>query len=286
MKRIDTETAQVHYLEAGSGEPVLMLHGYPESASSWRHQFGELSSHYRVIAPDWPGFGSSPPPATPPTYDAEVERIDELARALGLDRFNLVAHDYGGFLGLGYTLRHPSRVLRLALLNTRAHGIFRPSFYRFSLRQRWAASNAITAALARRLPIGAFHRRGLRRYRELGCWGAAEEREYLGWMDEPSGRRWYTEFFSRYHVPVVRELADGLERIRCPTAIIWGERDPYVPFETARELVERIPGATLTRFSDGDHFIMEERPGEVTRALLELLARGIAERPGYVAAAS
>ena len=53
--------------------------------------------------------------------------------------------------------------------------------------------------------------------------------------------------------------------------MIWGDRDAYIPFETARELADRIPGATLTRLRGGDHYIMEERPDEVTAALLELL---------------
>jgi pimeloyl-ACP methyl ester carboxylesterase len=261
----------VLHVEEGSGEPVLLLHGYPQSASCWRHQIPALAAHHRVIAADWPGFGRSDPPDSAPAYDAEVERVGRLADSFGLDRFNLVAHDYGGFLGLGYVLRHPDRVLRLALLNTRAHTIFRPWFYRFSLGQRWAAMH--TPALVRRLPLRRLHHVALRPYRALGCFDDALEDEYLGWMDTPRGRRTFVEFFTHYHVPEVPELGAGLSRIGCPTAIIWGDRDRYIPFATARELAERIPGATLTRLRGGDHYIMEERPDEVTAALLDLLAR-------------
>ena len=74
-------------------------------------------------------------------------------------------------------------------------------------------------------------------------------------------------------MPAVPELGPGLGRIDCPTAVIWGDRDRYIPFETARELAEHIPGATLTQLTGGDHYIMEERPAEVTAALLELLSR-------------
>ena len=261
----------VHHIEAGDGEPVLLLHGYPQSASCWRHQIPALAAHHRVIAADWPGFGRSGPPDSPATYDAEVERIDRLADSFGLDRFNLIGHDYGGFLGLGYVLRRPDRVMRLALLNTRAHNIFRPWFYRFSLGQHWVAVHA--PAVARRLPLRRLHHLVLRPYRRLGCFDDALEDEYLGWMDTPRGRRTFVEFFKHYHVPAVPELAAGLGRIGCPTAIIWGDRDRYIPFATARELAESIPGATLTRLTGGDHYIMEERPDEVTAALLELLAR-------------
>jgi pimeloyl-ACP methyl ester carboxylesterase len=267
---------KAYHLEAGEGEPILLLHGYPQSASCWRHQIPALAARYRVIAADWPGFGRSAPPDSPATYDAEVERIGRLADSFGLDRFNLVAHDYGGFLGLGYVLRHPDRIIRLALLNTRAHNIFRPWFYRFSLGQRWAATHA--PAIVRRLPLRRFHHLALRPYRTLGCFDDALEDEYLGRMDTPRGRRAFVDFFTNYHVPAVPELADGLGRIDCPTAVIWGDRDRYIPFATARELAERIPGASLTRLTGGDHYIMEERPDEVTAALLELLARPCSNR--------
>jgi pimeloyl-ACP methyl ester carboxylesterase len=79
-------------------------------------------------------------------------------------------------------------------------------------------------------------------------------------------------------VSAVPGLSAGLGRIDCPTAIIWGDRDRYIPFSTARELAQRIPNATLIRLSGGDHYIMEERPNEVTAALLELLARPCAVR--------
>ena len=258
-------------VDVGEGEPVLLLHGYPQSASCWRHQIPALAESHRVIAADWPGFGRADPPTLPPTYDNEVEHIGRLADSFGLDRFNLVAHDYGGFLGLGYVLRHPDRVMRLALLNTRAHNVFRPWFYQFSRVQSWAAAHA--PAILRRLPLRRIHHIALGPYRSLGCFDGALEDEYLGWMDTARGRRTFVDFFANYHLPAVPELAKGLPRIGCPTAVIWGDRDRYIPFETARQLSELIPEATLTRLTGGDHYIMEERPDEVTEALLDLLAR-------------
>jgi pimeloyl-ACP methyl ester carboxylesterase len=258
-------------VDVGKGEPVLLLHGYPQSASCWRHQIPALAENHRVIATDWPGFGHADPPSLPPTYDNEVEHIGLLADSFGLDRFNLVAHDYGGFLALGYVLRHPNRVIRLALLNTRAHNIFRPWFYRFSQGQNWIAAHA--PAIAARLPLRRLHHIALGHYRSLGCFDDGLEDEYLGWMDTARGRRTFVDFFAHYRLPAVPELAEGLSRIACPTAVVWGDRDRYIPFATARQLSDRIPGATLTRLSGGDHYIMEERPHEVTEAVLDLLTR-------------
>ncbi len=161
--------------------------------------------------------------------------------------------------------------MRLALLNTRAHNVFRPWFYQFSRGQSWAAAHA--PAILRRLPLRRIHHIALGPYRSLGCFDDVLEDEYLGWMDTARGRRTFVEFFANYHLPAVPELAEGLPRIGCPTAVIWGDRDRYIPFATARQLSERIPAATLTRLTGGDHYIMEERPDEVTEALLDLLAR-------------
>ncbi|OBG26582.1 alpha/beta fold hydrolase [Mycobacterium sp. E3198] len=267
----DVDGRKVFGVTTGSGEPVLLLHGYPQSASCWRHQIAALAEDHHVVAPDWPGFGRSDPPSTPPTFDNEIDRIERFVQRLGWQRFNLFAHDYGGFIGLGYTIRHPDRVQRLALLNTRAHGVFRPWFYRFSLGQHRIATHPVLSAAARRLPLGSLHHLALARYRKLGCFDTAVEAEYLGWMDTARGRRTFWEFFAQYPVPAVRWLTDGLAGIRRPVAVIWGDRDPYVPFDTARELADRIPHATLTRLRGADHYVMEERPREVTDALVSLL---------------
>ena len=269
----DIDGRRVFGVSAGQGEPVLLLHGYPQSASCWRRQIPALARGHHVVAPDWPGFGRSDRPSTAPTYDNEVERIERFVQQLGWQRFNLCAHDYGGFVGLGYAIRHPGRVLRLALLNTRGHGIFRPWFYRFSSYQHWIANRGALSAARRHVPLGAIHHWALTRYRDKGCFDTDLEAEYLGWMDTSQGRQTFWEFFAHYPVPAIPWLSERLDTIRCPTTVIWGDRDPYIPFQTACELAERIPGAALIRLRGADHYIMEERPREVTEALLALLVR-------------
>jgi pimeloyl-ACP methyl ester carboxylesterase len=272
----DVDGRKVFGLTAGRGEPVLLLHGYPQSSACWRHQIEALAANHHVVAPDWPGFGRSDPPSTTPTYDNEIDRIERLVQRLGWQEFNLCVHDYGGLIGLGYTIRHPERVLRLALLNTRAHGIFRPGFYRFSLAQHWFATHPAASVVARRLPLTRLHQLALSRYRNVGCFGTEQEAEYLGWMSTRQGRRTYWEFFAHYPVPAVPWLAERLGTIGCPVSVIWGDRDPYIPLRTAHELAERIPRAELIRLRGADHYVMEERPHDVTEALLGLLGSPVA----------
>jgi pimeloyl-ACP methyl ester carboxylesterase len=113
----------------------------------------------------------------------------------------------------------------------------------------------------------------LARYGNIGCFDTALEAEYLGWMNTPQGRRTFWAFFAHYPVAAVPWLTERLAAIQCPVVVIWGDRDPYIPFDTARELTDRIPHATLTHLRGADHYIMEERPREVTDALLGLLGR-------------
>ena len=120
LVQITVDGVAVTYVEEGSGEPIVLLH----NATKWRHQIPHLAKTNRVIAIDWPRGGKA--------YDEEVARLGAILTALSIDKCNLFAHDYGGYLALGFAIAHPERVLRLAILDSRAHDIFPRSSY-------WAA---------------------------------------------------------------------------------------------------------------------------------------------------
>ncbi len=268
LREVTIDGARVRYLERGTGAPLLLLHGYPQSHLTWRHQIGPLAARRRVLAPDWPGWGASERSlALDCAYESEVDRLERLLDALELPAVDLAAHDYGGFLGLGFLLRRPARVRGFAILNSRAHRSFPlPYYQQFALFSALARSRALRPLLLR-LPLATLHRRSLATYVRKGCFDRALLDGYVGWMDEPYGRRWFAHFFAGYRVAVRPELAAGIGSIRAPTAVIWGDRDPYCPFTTAEELAARIPGARLHRIAGADHYVMEERPREVLAAL-------------------
>ena len=91
--------------------------------------------------------------------------------------------------------------------------------------------------------------------------------------DTEAGRRWFVRFFQDYVLREPRGVADGLGTIRVPTAIVWGDRDPYCPPWVARELAARIPDARLEWLAGADHYVMEERPADVLATLERWLAR-------------
>ena len=112
----------IHYVEGGSGAPVLLVPGWPQSWYAWRHVMPALADNYRVIAIDPPGLGGS---GRPTAYDTATiaAYVDAFLGTLKLDRFDFVGHDIGAWIGYAYAARHPAKVRRLALIDAAIPGI-------------------------------------------------------------------------------------------------------------------------------------------------------------------
>lgn len=275
-RTVMVDGARLACWEAGppDAEPVLLLHGYPADHRSWRHQVPPLSARYRVITPDLLGWGASDRPLHLSfDYDTEVARLGRFLDALELDSVNLVGHDYGGFLSLGFTEDHPGRVRRLALLNSRAHATFtRPWYAVFSLLGL-AGRSPLLRRPALHLPYVALHRRAFTPLVRAGHLDTQVLDGYVDWMATPEGRRWLLHYFGEYRTPARPELRRRLRDITCPTAVVWGRADPYLSPAIATELAGTVPRAELTMLDDAGHWVMDERPAAVTRALGRLLER-------------
>lgn len=273
LRDVTVDGARLHYAEAGTGDPLVLLHGWPETHLAWEHQIAPLSRLRRVIAPDWFGSGESTrAPGWTCDYDSEVDRIARMLDALGLDRIDFACHDYGGFLGLGFVQRHPDRVRRFALLNSRAQSTFTPAFYLLFGLFTVAARHRLLRPLLTTPPIYYVHRLGLAGFLRDGTFDAERLDHYLAMLRTPQGRRDYAHFWAGYEVKDRPELAIRLAEITCPTTIIWGTREYAIPLSTAERLARDIDDAELVRI-DAGHFLMEQRPDEVTDALRRWLQR-------------
>ncbi len=114
------EGARVHYVDEGSGETILCLHGEPSWAFLYRHIINALRDECRLVAPDLLGFGRSDKPATleDHTFDFHYQWLVHFVEALDLQDITLVVQDWGGLLGLPYAAHHPERIKRLVIMNT------------------------------------------------------------------------------------------------------------------------------------------------------------------------
>ncbi len=121
--RAEVNGIRMHYRMAGSGEPVVLLHGFPETSNAWRKVMPELAAHYTVLAPDLRGFGDSDRPETGYDKRTVAEDVHELVHHLGLGPINLVSHDVGMMVGYAYACAYPSEVKRLMLMEAALPGL-------------------------------------------------------------------------------------------------------------------------------------------------------------------
>lgn len=271
-KVLEVEGARVAYVDEGEGQPVLFLHGYPQSLYCWRHQLVACQRTWRVIAPDLPGWGQSDRRLDlDHRYPAEVDRVIAFVERLGLSGVQVVAHDYGGYLALGMVKRRPDLFTSLAILNSRAHGTFRARWNLcFVPLLRWPG-RLLPLRLAKWLPVGPIHRLTLAKERRTGVFGRVGEAEYLDPLAPGApGSAWLIRFFSPgrgYEFQPQPELRQGVSAA-LRTCVIWGARDTYLPTRIAEELAEALPNCTLQLLPEAGHYVLEEEPDGVNAALL------------------
>lgn len=122
----DVNGVKMHYVTGGKGDPVVLLHGFPQTWRAWRKVMPTLAARYTVIAPDLRGMGDSAQAATGYAKKIVAEDIYQLARSLGHERFYLVGHDFGGSVAFALTAAHPEAVRRLVLMECLPAGLLTP----------------------------------------------------------------------------------------------------------------------------------------------------------------
>jgi pimeloyl-ACP methyl ester carboxylesterase len=264
---------------------IFFLHGFPESARTWRHQMEDLARDYRVVAPDQRGFaGSSKPQGVENyTHDKPVADLIALADALGIARFTLVGHDWGGAIAWAAALNHPDRVERLAIINAPHPFVFQKSTFD-DLGQR-EASQYIRAF---RVPgmeayisndLGNFFDKTFRGHFDLD-FSPEEKAAYLSEWAQPGAvvamLNWYRA--SPLIVPAMDEtperpaFLDGpFPVLTVPTLVIWGMKDKALTPSQLEGLDDLVSDLHIVRVPDAGHFITWEKPDAVTGALREFI---------------
>ena len=268
---VEVEGLKLHYREQGSGEPVLLLHGWPTSSYLWRNLIAPIATRNRVIAIDLPGYGRSDKPTDASYSFRFYDRVlTGFMDALGAQRVGLGVHDLGGPVGLHWASQHPERVSSLALLNTLVYA--RPS---------WAVIAFVAAA---RLPgarslltsprgISFSMRYGVHHKDRLSDETIAAYQEPFASAD---ARRALRKAGTGLHPSGMRDIERWLPSVEVPVRIIYGERDRILPdvARTMRKVEADVGGAEVTKLPDCGHFIQEERPTEIAGMLAEFFARG------------
>jgi pimeloyl-ACP methyl ester carboxylesterase len=275
----DLAGVRLHYVEAGEGPLVVLLHGFPEFWFSWRFQIPALAAAgFRVVAPDMRGYNLSDRPKGVEGYALETlaRDVERLIRALGEERAVVVGHDWGGIVAWAVAMLYPERVGRLVILNVPhperlARGLRTPrqllkSSYAFFFQIPWlpekvlrAGDFAIVRSVFRNDPV------------RPGTFGEDDMGRYVEALSRPGA---LTAAINYYRALARRApaLARTLRRrIEAPVLVIWGQRDLFLVPELARPNPALVPDARVERLPDASHWVQQDRPERVNALLLGFL---------------
>jgi len=277
----------------GSGPPLLLLHGYPQTSAMWGPVAGDLAQHFTVVAPDLRGYGGSSQPPTVPgheTYGKRAMAADgvELMRQLGFDRFDVVGHDRGGRVAYRMALDSPDAVRRLTVLDivptaevwARADDRFALGYWHWAfLAQPAPLPETLIGRDAELFFFGTGFGRAIRGFRPEAV------AEYTRAVREPAVVHAMCEDY-RAGAGCDRELDEADRaagrRIAAPVQVLWAGRGAlanwYDTLAVWRGWADDVTGAAL----DCGHFLAEEMPAETLAALLAFHRERPADETGLI----
>jgi len=263
--RVRARGVEFHYAEAGAGEEVVLcLHGWPQHWYEWRNLMPALADRYRVIALDLRGFGWSEAPKD--GYEKENLADDVLAvlDELGIERVNLVGHDWGGWIGFLLCLREPERFQRYLALNIlppwTSMKAMAPHLWRF-----WYQWLILSPGIGYRLHRGGkFIPKGL-----VGAsvrqevWDQATLHAFSDTFTEPERARAAVQMYRTFNLREVPEIARGRyakSRLRVPTLMLFGTGDSALNHNLLNGYERHADDMRLEKIDNCGHFIADEQP--------------------------
>jgi pimeloyl-ACP methyl ester carboxylesterase len=277
---------RLHYVEAGDGPLVVLLHGFPEFWFGWRSQIPALAeAGFRAVAPDMRGYNLSSRPGRVAAYsiDRLAADVRDLIRERGADRAFLVAHDWGAGAAWATAMDHPEVVERLAILNgphprRMLRGLRQPrqlarSWYMFFFQLPWLPERLLSAAGYSAL------RRAFDDARP-GAFTPQDVARYVEAWSQPGAATAMLNYYRAAFRQLPRRAQERIRPIRAPTLVIWGERDRALGADLAEPDRADVPNLErVVRMPDASHWVQHDEPERVGRLLIEFFADPAARDP-------
>jgi haloalkane dehalogenase len=261
---VEQDGLRMHYVDEGSGDPVLLLHGEPTWAYLYRKVIRQLTAQRRCIAPDYFGFGRSDKPTDPGwySYDRHADSIARLAAHLDLRDITLVVQDWGGPIGFRFAVENPERVARLVVLNT-GIGARAPG-------EQWLRFQAFMRRVGTEIQAGQLLRLSLVQPTADDVIAA-----YDAPFPVPESRIGIVQFpelvaTSSDHpsAPAMVRVRDELRTFDRPALVLFSDSDPIFPRRAAELMASLLPRAELDPALEGaGHFLQEDRGEQVGRRI-------------------
>ncbi|HEY7639868.1 MAG TPA: alpha/beta hydrolase [Steroidobacteraceae bacterium] len=280
-RTVNVDGVSIFYREAGPPDApaVLLLHGFPSSSFMYRNLMPPLARRYRVIAPDYPGFGQSEfPPASryPYTFERLARTMQRFTESVGLPRYALYIQDYGAPIGLRMALAHPERVTALIVQNGNAYaeGLsvgwdpLRAYWQEPTQRNREGLRGWLTADGIRQQYVAGVPASLLERF--------SPDTWTLDWslLQRPGNIDVQLDLFGDYqhNVALYPQFQQMFRERQFPTLIVWGRHDVFFTLAGAQAYQRDLPQAEL-HLLDAGHFALETHATEIATTMLQFLAR-------------
>jgi pimeloyl-ACP methyl ester carboxylesterase len=271
LHQIDVDGASVSYLDIGDGDgtPVIFVHGLAGQWQNWLENIPRIAEGRRVIAPDLPGHGASEPPRETISISGCGRCVAAVAENAGVERAVVVGNSMGGFVASEVAIQFPELVERLMLVS--AAGISSASVSRAPVMTLGRVGRAITAVTAARHKKLAS--RPITRHLALALVARhpALLKPDLVWEGFMTGAG-RAGFEDALRANLEYDFRERLPEIRCPTLIVWGDKDAIIPVRDAAEFERLIDDSRKVVMEDTGHIPMAERPTAFNDLLLEFLA--------------
>ena len=273
--------SKLHYVEGGAGDPILFLHGNPTSSYLWRNVMPHLEKSGRVIALDLIGMGKSDKPDIPYRYQDHIKYVNGFIEALELNNITLVLHDWGSGLGLHYAATHPDNILGIAFmesivpdeagLNREATGIFAQFRDEENGPKILMDQNMFVEKLLPSQVIRGLTEAEMEVYR--APYATRESRlPILMWpvelpfADGPEDNK-----------ALIRSYVKWFENSPLPKLLFYGDPGAILNPERAMALAERLPNIETHYVGFALHFLQEDHPHVIGRAIADWHRRNIAQ---------
>jgi epoxide hydrolase 4 len=266
---------RLHYVEAGEGPLVVLLHGFPEFWYSWRHQIPVLAAAgYHVVAPDMRGYDMSDKPQDWRAYDTSLlaDDIAGLIRSFGEQKAYVVGHDWGAAVAYAVAMHHPEVVRRLAILNVPHPARMLEGLRTLrQLRKSWYMFFFQIPRLPERLIARddySFAKRSLRADSKKAFTDEDLERYVEAWS-QPGA---LTGMINYYRAALRRSPGKAMAQmtpIDAPTLVIWGMLDRHIGSELAEPAHQWVPNVRVERIAQATHWVQHDAPERVNELLLD-----------------
>jgi pimeloyl-ACP methyl ester carboxylesterase len=243
---------ETNYKIGGKGENLLILHGWGGSSDSWRKIIEILGIKYKVICPDFPGFGKTKLPEKPWNLNDFVDWLKEFTEKLNLKEFFLLGHSFGGRIAIRFSISYPERVKKLVLINSAG------------IKQEWGLKERITFQLAK-IGNAVFSKKPFSRFKET-------VRNFFYQMARIKDYSKAKGVMKETMKEIIKEdLLLDLPKIQNETLILWGEKDKILPLKYAFLFKEKIKNSKLEILPKIGHSPHLEDPEKLAEVLISNL---------------